>query len=224
MRCWRTIPVLKHIVLRKYLRFALCDDCIEFRERRRYATSDEERREIKKLERIHHLFVHEERGSYYWRRNLAIFMQEEYMSVIADGADQSTAAYDRYRQVLFKQVKDASLFDGSDSTWLSSIWLHLPQKCEAWQKCRDRVPTSSAHGLQEQSGIHSPCDFCSIGQYMQAKQKQVYARLLLLSLFSCMGSLQTGYSVVLASGSHSRRHWSTTFNLVVCQKKTHALN
>jgi len=43
MRCWRTIPALKHIVLRKYLRFALCDDCIEFRERRRYATSDEEK-------------------------------------------------------------------------------------------------------------------------------------------------------------------------------------
>jgi len=78
------------------------------------------------------------------------------------------------------------------------------------------VPTSSARGLQEQSGIYSFCDFCSTGQYMQAKQKQIYARL--LSLFSCMGSLQTGYSVVLASGSHSRRHWSTTFNLVVTRK------
>ena len=60
MRCWRTIPALKNIVLRKYLRFALCDDCIEYRERRRYATTDAERREIKKLEETHKLFVHEE--------------------------------------------------------------------------------------------------------------------------------------------------------------------
>ena len=89
MRCWRTDPILKHIVLRKYLRFALCDECIDFRERRRYATTDEERREIKTQEKIHKQFVHEERASYYWRRNQAIFMKEEYMSMIADGADQS---------------------------------------------------------------------------------------------------------------------------------------
>lgn len=89
MRCWRTIPALKNIVLRKYLRFALCDDCIDFRERRRFATSDAERAEIKQKEKIHHAFIHEERCSYYWRRNAAIFMKDEYMSIIADGADQS---------------------------------------------------------------------------------------------------------------------------------------
>ena len=67
----------------------LCDDCIDFRERRRFATSDEERQEIKKLERVHHHFVHEERCTYYLRRNSAIFMPADYMSIIADGADQS---------------------------------------------------------------------------------------------------------------------------------------
>jgi hypothetical protein len=89
MRCWRTQKELKHIVLRKYLRFSLCDDCIEFRERRRFATSEEERSDIKKKERTHLVFIHEERGSYYWRQNAAIFMKDEYMSIIADGADQS---------------------------------------------------------------------------------------------------------------------------------------
>ena len=89
MRCWRTIPALKKIVLRKYLRFALCDLCIDFRERRRYATSDEERKEIKKQERLHHIFVHEERGTYYVRRCSAIHFPDQYMSIIADGADQS---------------------------------------------------------------------------------------------------------------------------------------
>ena len=88
MRCWRTIPALKHIVLRKYLKFALCDDCIDFRERRRYATTDEERSMIRKLEMIHHLFVHEERNTNYIRRNAAIWMYMDYLSIIADGADQ----------------------------------------------------------------------------------------------------------------------------------------
>jgi len=89
MKCWRTISSLKGIVLRKYLRFALCDECIDFRERRRYATTEEERKKLRSHQKIHQLFIHEERGSYYLRRNAGIFMFEEYLSLIADGADQS---------------------------------------------------------------------------------------------------------------------------------------
>ena len=89
MRCWQTDPILKNIVLRKYLRFALCDECVEFRERRKFATSDQERREIKKLEKVHHSFVHEERTTYYLRKGAAIFEPQYYLSIIIDGADQS---------------------------------------------------------------------------------------------------------------------------------------
>ena len=63
MRCWRTMPALKTIVLRKYLHFALSDECVQFRLRRKYATTDAERRQIKKEENLHHSFVHEERAT-----------------------------------------------------------------------------------------------------------------------------------------------------------------
>ncbi len=99
MRCWRTNPRLKNIVLRKYLRFSLCDDCIDFRERRRYATTDEERRLIKTQESTHYLFVHEERSTYYIRRNSAIFMKQDYLSLIIDGADQSAYALPHFIEI-----------------------------------------------------------------------------------------------------------------------------
>ena len=54
MRCWRTIPELRNIVLRKYLRFALCDECIELREKRRFARSYKEKIEIQKEETKHY--------------------------------------------------------------------------------------------------------------------------------------------------------------------------
>ena len=90
-RCWRRDPVLKNIVIRKYLRFALCDECVHYRELRRTASTEAERNEIKKKERIHHNFVHEERSTYYMRRNQGIFEKQHYLSLIIDGADQ--AAY-----------------------------------------------------------------------------------------------------------------------------------
>ena len=89
MRCWRTKKPLRSIVLRKYLRFALCDDCINFRERRRFATSEEERRKIRKEEYIHWIFVHAERSSYYLRQNAGLLYADECISIIADGAEQS---------------------------------------------------------------------------------------------------------------------------------------
>ena len=89
MRCWRTKPALKSIVLRKYLQFALCDDCINFRERRRFATTEEERKAIRLEEQIHWLFVHEERSSYYLRQNAGLLYPDECILIIADGADQS---------------------------------------------------------------------------------------------------------------------------------------
>ena len=89
MRCWRTIPELRNIVLRKYLRFALCDECIELREKRRFARSYKEKIEIQKEETKHYAFVHEERTTYYIRRNAAIYFPQDYLSLIIDGADQS---------------------------------------------------------------------------------------------------------------------------------------
>ena len=99
MYCWRTVPSLQGIVLRKYLRFALCDMCIDFREKRRFATTDAERKEIKKMERIHHEFVHEERGTYYLRREHAVFYPTEFLSLIADGADQSAYGLPRFIEI-----------------------------------------------------------------------------------------------------------------------------
>jgi hypothetical protein len=45
-RCWSSIPTLKNIILRKYLRFALCEECMFLRDRRRFSTSEAERKEI----------------------------------------------------------------------------------------------------------------------------------------------------------------------------------
>ena len=82
MRCWRTKKPLRSIVLRKYLSFALCDDCINFRERRRFATSEEECRRIKKDEYIHWIFVHAERSSFYLRQNSGLLYPEECISTL----------------------------------------------------------------------------------------------------------------------------------------------
>jgi hypothetical protein len=88
MKCWRTSPHLKKIVLRKYLKFALCDQCIYYREQRRILTSVEEKQAIRKQETIHRNFVNEERQTYYWRRHQSIYFSDDYVSIVLDGAAQ----------------------------------------------------------------------------------------------------------------------------------------
>lgn len=83
---WReNVP---HIVIRKWLKFAKCDQCIEFRERRTLMLDAEAKIELQDAERLHVRFVKAERYSYYMRRLRAVRFKLEYLSVIVDGADQ----------------------------------------------------------------------------------------------------------------------------------------
>jgi hypothetical protein len=88
MAVWRTSPLLKKIVLRKYLKFALCDQCIYYREQRRILTSVEEKNNMKKQQRIHQQFINDERQTYYWRRHQSIYFPDDYVSMVIDGAAQ----------------------------------------------------------------------------------------------------------------------------------------
>ena len=85
-RVWKL--KMKHIVLRKFLHFSLCDECIRYRDMRQAALSEEERRSIRKQERAHHDFVHAERNTYYFRRLQAQTYPEDYLCATLDGADQ----------------------------------------------------------------------------------------------------------------------------------------
>ena len=97
-RARRTEVRVKHLVLRRYLRFAKCDECVEYR-RRRNATRDEETlAAIGKAEREHKCRVREERGSYWRRRDRGTRYPDRYMSVIIDGADQSAFGVPHFRE------------------------------------------------------------------------------------------------------------------------------
>ena len=89
---------VRHIVLRRYLRFAKCDDCVEYR-RRRNATRDPKKLAvINKEERSHKCHVREERGSYWRRRDRARRFPHRYLSIIIDGADQSAFGVPHFRE------------------------------------------------------------------------------------------------------------------------------
>lgn len=85
----RTDARVKNIVLRKYLRFAKCDDCVEFRRLRNATRDEQELTRISREERSHKVFVRQERGSFWTRRARGRMRPNEYVSVILDGADQS---------------------------------------------------------------------------------------------------------------------------------------
>ena len=89
---------VRHLVLRRYLRFAKCDECVDFR-RQRNATRDPEKLiVIRKKEYAHKCLVREERGSYWRRRDKARRNPERYMSIIIDGADQSAFGVPHFRE------------------------------------------------------------------------------------------------------------------------------
>ena len=72
-------------MIRKYLRFSLCDKCVYLITRRRNGERGED---LKAEEKSHYDSVREERQAYYFRRTLAHSCPDDYMSVIIDGADQ----------------------------------------------------------------------------------------------------------------------------------------
>ena len=82
---------VKHVKLRRWLRFALCDDCVYFREQRWNTRDKKEIAKLMALERTHYIFVKDERLGYMLRRALAEAPSTRpvVMSVIIDGADQS---------------------------------------------------------------------------------------------------------------------------------------
>lgn len=91
LRVWRTHPDLKKIVLRKFMKFALCSQCTRIREQKRNCVDAAQKEQLKAVANAHWTFVREERDSYYYRRHQAITAGEDYLSIIIDGADQ--AAY-----------------------------------------------------------------------------------------------------------------------------------
>ena len=86
---WSVEPALRYIRIRKYLRFAKCDTCVDFRARRDSTRDRGTRDEIKKEEVTHHYFVTGERDSYYKRAGLGDSDPTKYFSVIIDGSDNS---------------------------------------------------------------------------------------------------------------------------------------
>ena len=86
---WKNDSRVNHIRLRKHLRFALCPDCAGFINTRFHALGEDVRKDIKAKERAHAIFVRREREAYYGRRRLAYTQPDKFLSIIADGADQS---------------------------------------------------------------------------------------------------------------------------------------
>ena len=77
------------LVLRKWLPFSKCDDCIGLRNQLRDTRDKEVKEPLQKKLREHLAFVKRERAAYTAKRMLGTYQPEEYLSVIIDGADQS---------------------------------------------------------------------------------------------------------------------------------------
>jgi hypothetical protein len=92
LQVWRTNPLTSHIKLRKHLRFALCDECIQFRELTLLDQTAVERAALKTAQVAHHIFVKCERQLYYIRRARGSDPAVSAMSMIVDAADQSDYA------------------------------------------------------------------------------------------------------------------------------------
>lgn len=89
---------VRHIVLRRYMRFAKCNECVEYRRLRNGTRDEKELADLAKRERAHKQHVREERGSYWRRRDRGRRLPEKYMSVIIDGADQSAFGVPHFRE------------------------------------------------------------------------------------------------------------------------------
>jgi hypothetical protein len=92
MQTWRKNPLCKHIKLRKHLRFALCDTCVEFRDLQLQHQTVVERMALKAAQLAHHQFVKAERQLYYVRRDRGVNEAMDAMSMIVDAADQQKYA------------------------------------------------------------------------------------------------------------------------------------
>ena len=89
---WSSEEDVRHIKIRKHLRFAICDTCVELREQFEKARgNDKERQRLKNEIRRHVKFVRKQRRSYKARCDKAMQQPSEYLSLIFDAADQ--AAY-----------------------------------------------------------------------------------------------------------------------------------
>jgi hypothetical protein len=110
---WSVEPVLQTIRIRKYLRFAKCDTCVDFRARRDKTRDNDTREQIKKEEVTHHAFVTGERDSYYKRAGQGVTDPTRYFSVIIDGSDNS-----QYWSPYFRERTS-----GTQSAW--KVGLHV---------------------------------------------------------------------------------------------------
>ena len=88
MKVWRTNPLCNRVKLRRHLRFALCDDCVDYRERELEQPTGQERAALKKDMVEHYNFVKLERQLYYIRRAKGVDPLVDAMSMIVDAADQ----------------------------------------------------------------------------------------------------------------------------------------
>ena len=92
---WNKDARVQHIVVRKYLRFALCDVCVQLIDERRNAChlNAAVATTLAQREAAHYKSVRLERQEYYVRRVKGTSEPEEYMSIIIDGADQQVQAF-----------------------------------------------------------------------------------------------------------------------------------
>ena len=96
---WRQLKELEDVVLRKYLRFAKCDDCVGFRTDRAKTNDPQLLDGIRRREWAHKCMVKAERGSYWLRRKRACVDPRNYISIILDGADQKDFAVPHFREI-----------------------------------------------------------------------------------------------------------------------------
>ena len=57
MEIWRQNPLVSHIKLRRHLKFALCDECVRFRELQMLHMSTVERDALRRAQVLHQIFV-----------------------------------------------------------------------------------------------------------------------------------------------------------------------
>lgn len=87
---WRDAEECRKIVTRKWMRFALCTDCVAFRTIKGWnSMSPADKDAARKKHRVHLVAVKRERAAYYARRARAKARPLLYVSWIADGFDQS---------------------------------------------------------------------------------------------------------------------------------------
>jgi len=74
------------------MKFALCTQCTHIREQKKTNVDPVLKVQLDRVAQAHHLFVREERQSYYYRRSQAILQRDDFLSIIIDGADQAAYA------------------------------------------------------------------------------------------------------------------------------------